>query len=430
MKKMLISAIVAPALLLGCRPATPVQEIRDKQDSVRDVEIVVNDDEWSRWRGPRQDGISRDQDPPFEWSENQHIVWSSPVPGRGHSSPIVVGDQIFLTTADGEKEEQQILCYDRNSGEPRWTTTAHRGGFARMHSKNSQASATPAWDGEQLIAAFVNSDALWLTAVDADGNILWQQDAGPFHSEHGYGSSPTLFKSLVIVCGDNAESSFLAALDRSSGEIIWRVARERPGSHGSYGTPVVADIAGQPQLLLAGHGKLTSYNPENGDLLWYCDGPSEVAACTVAVSDEVVFASGGYPEKEIMAVRGDGSGDVSSSHVIWRGRKVVTYVPSPVYHEGRLYVVNDSGITACFDGESGDVLWRKRLGGSFSASPTLVNGKLVAANESGTTFVIGTEPQYKLLAQNELGDGCFASPAICGGRVYLRSTDTLFCIGE
>src|SRR5207249_1587861 len=148
-----------------------------------------------------------------------------------------------------------------------------------------------------------------------------------------------LYKSLVIVSGDNAGSSFLAALDRETGDIVWRTAREHSGSHGNYATPVVCTVAGKPQLLLAGHGKLTSYDPATGELLWFCRGPAEVAACTVACSDKLVFASAGFPEKEIIAVRADGSGDVTGTHVAWRASKGVTYVPSPIYHEGHLYVV-------------------------------------------------------------------------------------------
>jgi outer membrane protein assembly factor BamB len=300
----------------------------------------------------------------------------------------------------------------------------------RMHGKNSHASATLAWDGTRLLAVFINSNALWLTAVSIEGQILWQQEAGPFRSEHGYGSSPALFQSLVIVSGDNAGSSFLAALDRETRKVVWRTSRERPGGHGNYSTPVVLEVAGKPQLLLHGHGKLTSYDPSTGELIWSCAGPSEVAACTVACSDDVVFASGGYPEKEILAVQADGRGDVSESHVIWRAAKGVTYVPSPIYHDGHLFLVNDQGIASCFAADTGKLVWQQRLKGDFSSSPVLADGKMFASNESGTTFVFDASPEFNLVAENRLGEGYFATPAFSGGQIFLRTTNQLCCIGE
>jgi outer membrane protein assembly factor BamB len=239
-----------------------------------------------------------------------------------------------------------------------------------------------------------------------------------------------LYKSLVIVCGDNAGSSFLAALDRGSGEIVWRTARQRFGRHGNYGTPIVARVAGRSQLLLAGHGKLTSYDPATGDLLWWCKGPAEVAACTVACSDKLVFASAGYPEKEILAVRADGSGDVTGTHVVWRASKGVTYVPSPIYDRDRLYVVADNGVASCFNAENGRTLWQERLPGNFSSSPILVGDKLLATNEKGVTYVVAAADTFRRLGENTLGDSGFATPAVAAGRLFLRSGGRLYCIGR
>lgn len=375
------------------------------------------------------DGKSRDKGLPTQWSESENIVWQADVPGRGHASPIVVGDRVLLATADENAKQQLLVCYDRKTGKERWRTTVHEGGFMRMHSKNSQASATPASDGERMFAVFINSDALWVTATDLEGDIIWQKQAGPFKSEHGYGSSPVLYKSLVIVCGDNAGGSFVAALDRETGKVIWRTARQRLGRHGSYATPVVHLLAGKPQLLLAGHGKITSYDPATGERIWYCNGPAEVAAGTVACSDKLVFASAGYPEKEILAIRADGSGDVTSSHVVWRTGKGVTYCPSPLYHDGHLYVVNDKGIATCFKAETGKQLWQKRLGGDFSSSPILVEGKLFVTNERGVTSVLEAAPKFRSLGKNQLGDAGFATPAIAKGQMFLRAGDKLYCIG-
>jgi outer membrane protein assembly factor BamB len=429
---------VFPASLLavllfstGCGQSPPLEEVRAGGAAVTAAaDVVAAAGDWPWWRGPQHDGKSGDEDPPTEWSESKHIVWQAEVPGRGHASPIVVADRVLLASADERQQKQMLLGYDRKTGKELWRTIVHEGGFMRGHQKNSHASATPACDGKRVFAAFINFSALRVTATDLEGNILWQKDAGTFHSEHGYGSSPVLYKSLVIVCGDNAGSSFLAALDRETGAIVWRTARERPGRHGNYGTPVVCQLAGKPQLLLAGHGTLSSYDPATGERLWFCSGPAQVSASTVACSDTLVFASAGYPEKEIIAVRADGSGDVSQTHVAWRATKGVSYVPSPIYHDGRLYVINDSGIASCVDAASGESLWQERLGGNFSSSPVLAGGKLFVTSETGTTHVLEAAAKFKQLGQNELGDSGFASPAIVGGQIFLRSGSRLYCIGR
>ncbi len=190
------------------------------------------------------------------------------------------------------------------------------------------------------------------------------------------------------------------------------------GKHGSYGTPIVARLADRPQVILSGMGEVAGYDPVNGKQLWSCAGPAEVTGCTVAVSDRLVFASGGYPEKEILAIRADGEGDVSKSHVAWRSNEGVTYVPSPLYHDGKLYVVNDTGIATCFEAATGKQVWQGRLSGSFSSSPVLVGDLLYAANETGKTFVCKTGPKFEIVAANALDEGVMATPTVRGGLIY------------
>ncbi len=426
-----IGLLMLGTLAMGCSRSATVSEIRSDREEVANApDVVAAEGDWPWWRGPATDGHSDEGNPPIRWSQGENIVWRADVAGRGHSSPIVCDDRIYLTTADEDAETQLIVCYDRATGDQLWETVAHEGDLPKMHRKNSHASATPAGDGERVLAVFIHGDALHVTAVSQDGEILWQEEAGPFGSEHGYGSSPVLYKSLVIVCGDNMDGSYLAALDRQSGEVVWRTPRERPGWHGSYGTPAVFTLAGRPQLLLTGHGKVSSYDPDSGELIWSCDGPAEVTACTVAATDELVFASGGYPEKELLAIRPDGKGDVTQTHVAWRKRKGVCYVPSPLVVDGHLYVVSDNGIATCFAAETGQQVWRKRLGGAFSASPVLAGGKLYIPNEAGKVFVLEAGSDYRLIAQNDLADGGFATPVICAGRIYLRTNRSLYCIAE
>jgi outer membrane protein assembly factor BamB len=386
--------------------------------------------DWPWWRGGQGDSSSTAKDLPTEWSEGKNILWKSPVPGRGHASPVLFGERIFLATAEEEPQVQSLVCLDRASGKRLWLTSIHSGNFMRKHPKNSHASATPACDGQRVYVPFLNADALWVSATDLDGHIVWQTKAGPFVSEHGYGSSPVIYGSLVIVSGDSLGGGFLAALHRETGKIVWRVRRPNDSAHGSYGTPVVGQVAGKPQLLLNGTGKVTSYDPATGQVLWFCRGPAEVTGNTIACNEKYVVASGGYPEKEIVCVRGDGQGDVSDTHVVWRSRRGVAYVPSPLIAGDLVYLLQDSGVLSCLEVASGKQVYKQRVRGSFSASPVLAHGRLYLSNETGETLVIKEGQTFELVATNSLDEGTLATPAIAGGRIYLRTTQNLYCIGK
>jgi outer membrane protein assembly factor BamB len=386
--------------------------------------------DWPWWRGPAHNGKSRDLQVVTTWGPRDNVVWKTKVPGRGHSSPIICGEHVFLTTADEQVQKQLLLSFDRKTGKSLWSTMVHEGGFLRKYPKNSHASATPACDGVRVYSAFINRDGLYITAASLRGKILWQKKAGDFRSEHGYGSSPVFYKSLVIVNGDNLKGSFIAALDRQTGKVAWRTERKTTGRHGSYATPVVATLSGKPQLIQTGMGEVTSYDPATGKLIWSCEGPAEVTACTAACSDRLVFATGGYPEKELLAIRADGKGDVTNTHIAWRTGKGVTYVPSPLYHDGCLFVVNDGGVATCFQGKTGRQIWAGRLGGGFSSSPVLVGGLLYASNETGRTFVLKTGRKFEVVARNDLDGRILATPAVCGGRIFLRTESSLYCLGR
>jgi outer membrane protein assembly factor BamB len=390
----------------------------------------VAGNDWPWWRGPTANGRSQDRKAPTTWSTRDHVVWKSKVPGRGHSSPIVCGNRIFLTSADEAARQQLVLAFDRKTGKPLWSRVAHRGGFMRKYPKNSHASATPACDGKRVYSVFINNGGLHVIATDLDGNSVWQKEAGAFRSEHGYGSSPVFFKSLVIVNGDSLEGSFIAALSREDGKIVWRTKRKTTGRHGSYATPVIAKLAGKPQLIMTGMGEVSSYNPETGKLIWSCSGPAEVTACTAACGDGLVFATGGFPEKNLLAIRADGVGDVTESHVVWRTGKGVTYVPSPLYYDGYLYVVNDAGVATCFDSKTGKPIWTGRLAGSFSSSPVLVGPLLYVVSETGRTYVLKTGPKMEVIATNDLDGRVLATPTVCGGQIFLRTESHLYCIGN
>ncbi|MEQ8785478.1 MAG: PQQ-binding-like beta-propeller repeat protein [Pirellulaceae bacterium] len=416
----------APLLLLtllsACNRPEPIDEV-----TLNDASLVENaphveaaDADWPWWRGPKQDGKATGS-APVKWSERNNLLWKTPIPGRGHASPAVAGDQIFLATADDQAQTQSLVCLSRDTGAHQWTTQIHQGGFMGLHHDNSHASATPACDGQRVYCAFMVHDGVWLTAVDLQGEIVWQKKVSKFVSRHGYGSSPVLYKSLVIVVGDNSGGSFLAALHADSGEVAWMVRRQ---SEASFGTPVVAHVAGKDQLLMSGHKQIISYNPVTGEKLWTAEGPSESTANTVAWNDDLVFATGGHPQTALLAVRADGSGEVA-----WRS-SISGYVPSPLVVGDRLLIVQDRGVAHLLDASSGDIVWSKRLGGNFYASPVAAGEHIYVPNRSGMMLVFKAGDQYEEVAENFLATGGEASPVICGGRIYIRTSNHLFCIGR
>jgi hypothetical protein len=388
------------------------------------------DDDWPWWCGPNRDNIAaRGQEPPLHWSRTDNVTWKVQVPGRGHGSPCLWGDAVFLPTADDQAEAQYLLCYDRRTGQQRWQTEVHRKGFVPINLKNSHASATPACDGRFVFMPFVIQDAIWLSALGFDGKIVWQKRLGDFKSKHGFAASPLVYRSLVIVAADNLKNSFLAAVHRRTGETIWKT--DRPSYKlGTYASPTVGHVAGRDQLLLHGPMRVFSYAPLSGRELWTCDGPSESASSTMSFGGDLVYSSVGFPRKNMLCIRGDGSGDVSKTHVVWSKQKNMAYVPSLLLADGLLYMVEDLGHVACFDARTGNEVWTSKLKGEFSSSPVLAGGHVYVVNEEGVAFVFKAGRQFELVARNDLGDGGFATPVICGDRIYLRTLHWLYCLGK
>lgn len=385
-------------------------------------------DDWPWWRGPSRDNKAQpDQAPPLHWSQTENVVWKSAVPGRGHGSPCLWGNRIFLATADDQAQVQYVLGYDRRSGKQLWQTEVYRGGFMHSHPKGSHASVTPACDGQRVFAAFMGQEAIGAAALDFDGRIVWQKKVAPFKSMHGYGPSPLVYKSLVIVPADNPGPNFLTALRRDTGAVVWRIRRT---DYQSFASPNVGRIAGRDQLLVMGPHEVTSYDPQSGKRLWHCEGPTKEHAATAVFDDQTVYASAGYPDKRLCAIRADGSGDVSATHVLWKRPKDGSFVPTPLVHEGLLYVVNDRGLAMCLDARSGETVWSRKLDGDFSASPVLVGDKLFVPDEAGRMYILRAGRSFELLATNDLGDGGFATPVICGSRIYLRTLHWLYCLGN
>ena len=397
--------------------------------------LAAPKDEWRGWRGPTSNGVAADgQEPVTSWSDSESVLWKANVPGRGHSSPIVVSDLVVLTTADEASAEQSVVAYDRKTGQRKWKTSVHRGGLAKkIHKKNTHASPTIASDGKMIYASFCNSDAVQISAITLKGKKRWTKNTGPFIPklyQFGYAPSPILYGKALIVSSD-FEDGFLAAFATSNGREIWRTPRR--SNHVSYSSPIVGKVAGRDQLFISGRETVSSYNPKNGKLLWSVPATTKATCGTIVWEKDVVFASGGYPKAGTFAIKADGS-----KKILWNNTQKC-YEQSMLVHDGHVYAFNDNGIAICWRASDGEEMWKQRLRGPVSASPTLANGNIYATNERGTTFVFKAVPTgYEEVARNQLGDSSFASPTICGGRIYLRHAsghgkdreETLYCLGK
>jgi outer membrane protein assembly factor BamB len=382
--------------------------------------------------GPARNGVaSSDNNPPLHWNETENLIWKSPIPGRGHGSPTVVGDQIFLATADEVQQVQSVLCYDRRTGQQLWKTDIHHGGLElNANKKASQASSSVACDGERVFINFLNSGAVFTTALDRDGTQLWQTKITDYVLHQGYGSSPAVYKSLVLVSADNKGGGAVAALDQKSGKIVWR--NERP-SKPNYPSPIVLHVAGRDQLILTGCDLVSSFDPLTGDKLWEIEGATTECVTSTVTDGRHIFTSGGYPRNHLAAVLANGSGKVA-----WENNSRV-YVPSMLVHKGYLYSIADAGVVTCWKCDTGEEIWKGRLRGAFTSSPVLVGNRIYAANEAGDWFIINANPRrFELVAENRVAGEVFATPAICGGRIYQRVAidregqrqEMLYCWGE
>ncbi|ELP29459.1 outer membrane protein assembly factor BamB family protein [Rhodopirellula baltica] len=401
---------------------------------------TFSETDWPWWRGAgRQGHAVGEQMPPTQWSDStdakQNIVWKVPLTDRGHGSPILLGDRVYLQVADKARDSQFLVCLSRDSGKLVWEAVVHKGDFDAIdkrepNTKASWASCTPATDGERVFVNFYFDKAVYTSAVSLDGELLWQQKLCRYQIHQGYGSSPTIHGNLVIASADNKAGGQVVGMDRVTGEVVWRHQRpEKP----NYASPVVLSIAGKDQLILTGCDLVTSLDPMTGKVNWEIEGATTECVTTTVTDGKHVFSSGGYPDNHISAVVADGSGEVA-----WEvGTRV--YVPSMLEKDGHLFMTLDAGVAMCVDCKTGDTKWKARLGGDFTSSPVLVNDRIYAVNEEGKCYIFRADPeQFESIGENQLGDSVMSTPTISGGRIYLRvgvqeggkRQEYLYCIGE
>ncbi len=383
---------------------------------------------WPRWRGPSGQGIAQAERHARSWTPEGPFLWKVPISGRGASSPIVWDDVLFLTSSDDNGQLRTLLALDRTDGSMLWKADAPSAEPERIYPKNTWASSTPVTDGDLVFAYFGNHGLL---AVDFDGKARWHQSFGDVGSRHGTAGSPVLWKDRVILYQDHngPAGSFVAAFEKTTGRQIWRTPRSQTVG---WGSAIVIDIEDHSELIVSGQNSVEAYDPVNGSPLWSCSGNLSEVTPTPVVGAGLVFCSSGRAGPTL-AIRPGGRGDVSESHLEWKSSKGSPFVPSPIYADGRLYLINDMiSVATAIDARTGDILWQGRLGESrregFSASPVLVDDEIYFTNDEGETFVVATGDTFELLRINRLGEQVLASPALVEDIWYWRTSDHLIAI--
>lgn len=410
---------------------------------------------WPQWRGPLGTGVAPHAQPPVQWSETKNIRWKAALPGKGHSSPVVWGERIFLTTAvpygDPVKprfqrpgahdnldmtrpQEFVVLAVSRKNGKILWQQTVakelpHEAG----HITASLASPSPVTDGEHVFASFGSRG---LYCLDTDGTLIWKKDLGEMHTKHGHGegSSPALHGDTLIVNWDHEEQSFLVALDKRTGKQRWRVARAEDTS---WATPIIVEHKGMAQVIVPGTNRLRGYDLASGAVLWECGGLSSNIVASPVSADGVVYAGSSYDTRAMLAIRLDGAkGDITGTdQVLWTRRRGTPYVPSPLLYGNSIYNLQHyQGIVVRLDTKTGE-----NQGGPFRlneinnvyASPVGAAGRIYITSRDGVTQVMSHgDPEPKMLAVNRLDDSISASAALVGRELYLRGEKHLYCIAE
>ncbi len=421
---------------------------------------------WPSFRGDHAAGVADGQNLPDGWDgeKGTSIKWKTPIPGLSHSSPVVWGGQLFVTTAissrasatfkkglygDGDASEDRsshqwkLYCLDKQTGKILWDRIAYEGvPLEKRHIKATYANSTPATDGRYVVA-FFGSQGLY--AFDLKGRLIWKQNLGRLNAgaydvpdyEWGTASSPIIYKDLVIVQCDQQQGSFLIALDIKTGKTVWKTSREELPS---WGTPSIYPSKTRPELVTNAPNFIRGYDPATGKELWRLGGSSKITAPTpVFTEDLIVVASGRRPEMPIFVIRAGAAGDItlkegqtSNASVVWSRQKVGSYMPTPLVYRGLLYVLKNQGILSCYDLVSGEEKYTDRIphqGSGFSASPVASDGKIYLPSEDGDMFVVKAGPKFELLTTNKVGQSLMATPAISAGMMFVRAERDLFAIG-
>jgi len=419
---------------------------------------------WPNWRGPASTGVSGEAGLPVRWSDTENIAWKAPIRGLGISSPIVWGDSVFVTSQVGsgvarsgprlvQNEDAAgageralggaatgvsrgtvttaflVTAFDRGSGRKLWEyEMAAEGSLPEVHEKHNLATPSPVTDGQRVYAWFGTGQ---LVALDMSGKLVWKRNLseyGAFNINWGHGSSPVVYKDMVILlCYHNSPASYIVAVDSSTGANKWKI--DGRGDL-SYSTPFVIEATSGAELVVNSGEGVSGHSVSTGERLWYINETNRFPIPVATQSDGIILLSRGYRSGPYMAIRPGGKGNVESTHVVWKVPTGAPYISSIVQNDGLIYMIGDVGVATVVDAKTGERVWQERIGGVYSASPVVGDGKVYFFSENGETIVLSAGRAPDILARNKLDARILGSPAVSGGRVFIRSDQTLFAIGK
>jgi len=381
---------------------------------------------WPQFRGPTGQGIAEEAKPPLRWSETENVTWKAPIPGKGWSSPVVMGNKIWMTTATEEGRSLRAIAVDLATGKLLHNVELfYYETPPFMQPKNSHASPTPVLEEDRVYAHFGMQGT---AALNGDGEILWKNEELKYQHGNGSGGSPILWRDLLIISCDGYDVRYIVGLDKNDGTIRWKTTR-RSGRM-AFSTPLLISVEGREQVVVTGGDATSAYDPETGEELWYVTYHGYSNVPRPLFGHGLVYIMTGFYEPELIALRPTGRGDLAPEHVVWRYDRGISLTPSPLLVGDELYFVSDFGIATCLDARTGEERWRARLNGAFSASPVLADGRIYFQDENGRTTVIEPGVEFKKLAESEIDGQTMASLAFVGPTVILRSATHLYRIEE
>ncbi len=394
---------------------------------------------WPFWRGPTRQGISQETGLPLHWSAESNVVWKAEVPGDAWSSPIVFGDQVFVTTTTESGVNCHVLAFDRKSGKQQWNKKVFEQTPRKKEQRNSYATPTPATDGENVYAVFGDGSVVAVSAKS--GDILWEHREVKFYSQHGLGASPVLHGDLLIMpldassTGENKrigwqipwDQSYLLAFNKKSGDVAWKAMRGQ--SRISHVTPNIMTHGGR-EILVSGAGDVVQgFDLKNGERLWSVYSQGEGVVPSIVVGDGLAFSVSGFEKPTIRAVRPPQNAGGEPT-IVWEQKRSVPMIPSLLFVGKHLFGITEGGVAICLEAGTGEIVWQERVGGNHSASPVLVENRIYFLSEEGETTVIEAAPAFKILARNELKEKCQASMAVSQKQIFIRTAGNLYCIAE
>ena len=396
--------------------------------------VSVAADNWPAWRGPTMNGYSAEKNLPVKWSATENVTWKLTLPGPGNSTPIVWGERVFITQSlDPAGQQRAVMCFNRRDGKLLWQRSIPFVGKETTHKDNPYCSASPVTDGKRVIASMGSAGVV---CYDFDGKQLWYTSLGKFEHIWGNAAAPALYKDLVILNCGPGERTFLIALNKRTGKEVWRV--DEPGGKfgrapsewlGSWSTPIIASIKGRDEVIVSWSGAVKSYDPRTGKLLWTCTGLTALVYTSPLVTQEVIVAMSGFGGSWI-GIETGGNGDITATKRLWRNERATQRIGSGVIIGNHVYIANAPGTLQCTELKTGKTLWNERLGGGSWSSLVYADGRLYVVNRAGETHVVAAKPTFEPIARNPLDEPTQASIAVSDGQLFIRTHESLWCIGK